>query len=516
VRARTLPFLPLLALVLALATALHGWLTYRATRERLDTLVRELGEAIAGTAAAGLRSSLAILTELEGELQDSLQRKARLFAEAGGDEAIPERFARASGLRHVIVLDSEGRLVAAARDVPSPSGGGALDPARLRLQLEDAARGLVAGLDGPLLVREIEVPGAGLKRSLAVAVRLRGGGAAVLVQDAESFARVRAAADGDAVAKRLEAETRVAFVRYDEPAPPTDPERVLTFSREIAPPRGPPGILRIGIDRTPVRDALAVQRRFSVVSGALLVVVGAAGAWGLLRLRRAREELAERARRDDRLASLGRLAAAIAHEVRNPLNAIGLAVQRVQRVPGAPEEIPRLATAVVGEVERLNRTVEEILRYARPHEPRMERLDASRLLAGVEALLRREAESNGVMLQVASGEGLALRGDPDLLQGAAWNLVRNAIQASPRGETVRVTLARRGPWIALEVSDRGPGVPPEKRATIFEPFQARAGSGLGLPLALSAAQAHGGTIEVEGGAGGGALFRMLLPAGEGA
>ncbi|MGH7163595.1 MAG: ATP-binding protein, partial [Planctomycetota bacterium] len=94
--------------------------------------------------------------------------------------------------------------------------------------------------------------------------------------------------------------------------------------------------------------------------------------------------------------------------------------------------------------------------------------------------------------------------------------VRNAIQASPSGGEVTLALALRGEWIALEVRDRGPGVPPEAAAAIFEPFHSGRpdGAGLGLPLALAAAQAHAGTIEVEEAPGGGALFRIKIPAGE--
>jgi len=512
-RAREIPLLLLLACAFATATAAHGWLAHRSFRQRLDAIVHDLGGSVAETAAAGLRSSLDVLGELERELEEALRQKAALLSQSEErsreDPASLERFAAAAGLKHVLVFSPEGALIAAARYVPSPGGGAGLDPGRLRLSLEDAARALAREAGEQLVVRELEVPGAGLKPSLAAAVRLRTGPVAVLVQDAEAFARVRAAAGGDAVARRLEEETRIAYVRFNLPVPEHGGE-VLDVERRVASPRAPPGILRVGIELTPLREALAVQVRFSIISGALLAAVATAAAWGALRLRRAHEALRERERRDDRLQSLGRLGAAIAHEVRNPLNAIGLAVQRVERTRGAPADVTRLAGVILGEVERLNRMVEEVLRFARPRAARIEEMDAAKLLSGVATLVRPEAEARGVRVEVAGPAALPMRGDPDLLQGAVWNLLRNAIQASPSASTVSLVLARRGGRVAIEVRDRGAGVPAERRAAIFEPFQAQ-GGGLGLPIALSAAQAHGGTIEVEEAPGGGALFRLLLP-----
>jgi len=519
-RIRELPLLSILAITLAAAVLLHALFTLRAARAHLDRLLRELGESLAATAAAGLRSSGEFVRALESELESSLRLKAGFFAAPGeaperDDARILSRFALAAGLRHVLLFDAAGGLVASARDVPAPGSSGGLDPSRLELALENAARALAREADGAIVLREMELPGAGLKPALAAAVPLAQGGTAVLVQDAEAFAQARFAASPDALARRLEEEARIVYVRFDEPAPPVDPEATVSLEREVEWAPGKRGLLRLGVDRRPVLDALAVQRRSLLLYGAILVAGVTAAALVLLRLREAREALRERERRDDRLSSLGRLAAGIAHEVRNPLNAIGLAVQRVQRTEGVPPGVRPLADVISQEVERLNRTVEDVLRYARPREARRERVEAALLLEAVGTLARPEAEAAGVSLQVHAAPGLLVEGDADLLRGAAWNLVRNAIQASPKGGVVEARFDRQGRDARLSVRDHGPGVPPDQRARIFEPFQSgRAhGSGLGLPLALSAAQAHGGTIEVSDAPGGGAIFVLTLPGG---
>jgi signal transduction histidine kinase len=285
---------------------------------------------------------------------------------------------------------------------------------------------------------------------------------------------------------------------------------VAAFEREV---HG--GRLFVGIDRTTAIEALEIQSRSALLQGALLVLVVTGGAWAVLRLRRSRDALKERVRRDERLAGLGRLAAGIAHEVRNPLNAIGLAAQRVQREPGVPQEVNRLAGVVLDESARLNRTVENVLQYARPAPPRFGRTTAEQLLAAVEALARPEAEAKGVALDVRGPRGIVLLCDADLLRGAVWNLVRNALESSPKGAPVTVSAAARGRRVEIEVTDRGSGVPAERRAQLFEPFRTDRpqGVGLGLPLALAAAEAHGGTIEVDEPLGGGARFRIVLPAG---
>jgi len=512
------PLLAGLATLFALAVFLYGFTSYEEARRRLDGLVEELGKTVLESAAAGLTNSLQMLDELEREQRTELRLKTRfLTAPAQGrtrdQPPLLQRFALAAHLKHLFLFDAQGRLAASAQEIPPPRGGGVLDPDRVQLAVVQAAWKLAHRGRGELRMEELTLPGAGLKPSLAAAVPLAGGLTAVLVQDAEAFTRVRAAAGPEAVVRRLEAAGRIAYVRFNAPAPSTTPGSLLALEKTLKLPGGREGTLRIGIDRAPVRDALSIQLHGTVLYGLLLVLLATATAWILLRMRHARARLLERARRNERLASLGRLAAGIAHEVRNPLNAIGLAAQRVARIPEASAEIMRLAQVVGEEVARLDRTVEEVLRYARPREPRLREVTGSEILRAVETLALPEAAGQAIRLVVRAREEIRFEADSDLIEGAVWNLVRNAIQASPEGAVVDLALDRSGDWIDIEVRDRGPGVPPEERDRIFEPFHTgrRTGSGLGLSLALSAVESHGGTIEVADAPGGGARFRIHLP-----
>jgi len=137
-RRRRLPVLLLLSSVVAAATLAQAWIAYGQTRSRLDQLVRQLGGAIAEAAAADLRSSRAVLDELERELEDSLRWKAELLArptaERRRDDArVLARFGRVAGLKHLFVFDDEGALTMAARDVPQRSAGTALASLQVRL-----------------------------------------------------------------------------------------------------------------------------------------------------------------------------------------------------------------------------------------------------------------------------------------------------------------------------------------------------------------------------------------------
>jgi signal transduction histidine kinase len=218
------------------------------------------------------------------------------------------------------------------------------------------------------------------------------------------------------------------------------------------------------------------------------------------RMLRALREGEARVRESERLAALGRLASGIAHELRNPLTAVRIAVETALSADtdaGVRREAREVALA---ELERLERTLRELLDYARPRTPRMESLELGRLLAECAALLRPQCEHMRVRLEVDAPEGLLVRGDADRLKQAVLNLVLNGAQAQPGGGVV--TLRARPN--AIEVADRGPGIPPEARANLFQPFSTTraAGIGLGLAVVKQVADEHGASIDVDSGPSG--------------
>jgi signal transduction histidine kinase len=209
-----------------------------------------------------------------------------------------------------------------------------------------------------------------------------------------------------------------------------------------------------------------------------------------LDLSRAQTALAER----ERLAVLGRVSAGVAHELRNPLATIKLQIDLICRDPNtAPDTTAKLAE-VVEEVARLDRLVTDLLAVAaRRVGPRQE-TDLAELARRRAALMKPIADERGVSVEIAGGARAAV--DSDALARVLDNLVRNAIEASPRGSTVKVDVENGGERADVRVADRGSGVPNDRRGELFEPFFTTKPEGVGLGLALSRAiaSAHGGTL----------------------
>lgn len=213
-----------------------------------------------------------------------------------------------------------------------------------------------------------------------------------------------------------------------------------------------------------------------------------------------------------RLASLGQVAAAIAHELRNPLAAISGAVELMGSGSDAAGRAA-LESVVVREVERLNHMVEEFLLYARPLPPQWERLDFVALVRDVSALLQRDPKCAGHGVALRGPTELAGEADPGQLRQVLWNLLRNAIEASPAGMPVEVRLTEVKDSVVMEIIDRGPGVSPEIREHLFEPFRTTkpTGTGLGLAIVHRIVEAHGGRVDLESPSSGGAVARVSLP-----
>jgi signal transduction histidine kinase len=164
-----------------------------------------------------------------------------------------------------------------------------------------------------------------------------------------------------------------------------------------------------------------------------------------------------------------------------------------------------------GELDALKQLVEDFLDYARARPLVVEELGAALLAAEVAELALPLARELGVEL---AWEGAGrLHGDRHALRRAALNLVRNAVEASPRGGRVELSARVEGDRAQVEVRDRGPGLSAEARERLFEPFHStkEGGTGLGLALALKVAQAHGGTLEILERDGGGTLARLAVP-----
>ena len=219
----------------------------------------------------------------------------------------------------------------------------------------------------------------------------------------------------------------------------------------------------------------------------------------------------------ERLSALGNLAAAVAHEVRNPLNAISMGLQRLKvefQPTDAQEHYSRLTELMLGEAQRINSIVEQFLSLARPIEINAEALPLPEVLKELAALQDSEAKRSKVQIRVVAAPNLpALKADPDLLTQVLLNLMLNGLQAMPDGGTLTLEAKTSNGNFLIAVTDTGTGITAENQRRIFEPyFTTKAkGTGLGLAISRRIIEAHGGTITVSNQAGGGCRFEISLP-----
>ncbi|WP_242334525.1 MULTISPECIES: HAMP domain-containing sensor histidine kinase [Anaeromyxobacter] len=231
-------------------------------------------------------------------------------------------------------------------------------------------------------------------------------------------------------------------------------------------------------------------------------------------LGRQRDEL----RRAERLAAVGRISAQITHEIRNPLNAIGLNAELLAEELAelsAPREATQLVAAISREVDRLNGVAEEYLRFARLPKPALERQDLNELLAGLLDFLAPELAAARIELHRELEPGLpTVQADEGQLRAVFLNLLRNSREAMPSGGIVTVRTRRAGEAIEAEVADTGGGIPPGDLTRIFEAFYStkERGTGLGLAFTRQVVEEHGGSIRCDSAVGRGTTFAVRLPA----
>ena len=239
------------------------------------------------------------------------------------------------------------------------------------------------------------------------------------------------------------------------------------------------------------------------------------------RLRTHREREREVARRE-KLSSLGRLAAGVAHDVRNPLHSIGLTLQHLQETarPTEPDrggEFDRSLSIIREEVQRLDRLVGNFLRFARSDRRSREVVDLPQLLRDTAQLVEKEAERRGIRVQVETGEDCAtVEADVESIRSSILNLVLNSFEAMPQGGHLTLGLTSSDGAAVVEVADTGEGIPEEDQDRVFDfAFTTRErGSGLGLAMVHQCVvEDHGGRVTLDSRPRGGTRVRMLLPPG---
>jgi heavy metal sensor kinase len=211
------------------------------------------------------------------------------------------------------------------------------------------------------------------------------------------------------------------------------------------------------------------------------------------------------------------------HELQTPLTILKGEIEVALRAPRSPDEYQHVLASALEESERIARLVEGLLLLSRADAGvlRMDRqpVDLAELMAEIVDYARVLAEAYGVALDLKSAAPLTIHGDREHLRRLLLNLVDNGIKYTPAGGRVTLTLERDGEWAALRIADTGIGLAPEELERIFQRFyrapealdQGKEGSGLGLCIARSIAEAHGGRIRVESAPGQGSVFTVFLP-----
>jgi signal transduction histidine kinase len=534
----TLPFLA------ALPWALH---------EAQVTFERELDRRLDGAK----RSAEAALDDLGAQTEravrdlakdPAIEEIARSLSTGEADRAdlvpVGERLMVLAGLDALEILDSEGRILSSGH-LPARAG----DP-------DEDARSLANQQPGRAAARTIETRG---QADIVPAL-------AMLAARPVDYRQTRiyvvgGRAIGDAWARRLGELTGAAVTV-------SVGEHELACTGKLSAPRGrtvPVGAAQppLGAVRVEISGAGLLSAKSRIVHGAvalwagLLAVAMALGLALARRITRPVDALAEGARalargelgkqvnarangelgelvdafnamsRDlqsatqraamaERVAAWQGVARRLAHEIKNPLTPIRLSIETLLAAHRAhradfDEIFMESSRAVLEEVERLRRIVDEFSKFARLPKPQLEPVDLGELAASVLSLWSTPGE--GIWIERELAEGLMVEADRDQITQVLINLVTNAEQAMPKGGLITVRAFALGEGeAAVEVQDQGPGIRPEDRASIFEPYftTKEGGTGLGLAIALRIAQEHGGSLEENGQPGSGARFRLAL------
>jgi signal transduction histidine kinase len=225
-----------------------------------------------------------------------------------------------------------------------------------------------------------------------------------------------------------------------------------------------------------------------------------------------RDQIEEQLGIADRLSALSQLTRGVAHEIKNPLNAITVHLEVLKQRVGS-DEAPEL-NVIGGEIARLNRIVKTFLDFNRPVDLRLRRIDLNELMSEIAKLVEPEASAHDVtIVSELFGRPTWIDADRDLLKQAFLNVVMNALEAMPDGGRLTVSCSEAGGRCHVAISDTGPGIAPEIRDKIFNLYFTTkgTGSGIGLALAYRFMQLHDGRMSFSSESGQGATFIFELP-----
>ncbi len=272
------------------------------------------------------------------------------------------------------------------------------------------------------------------------------------------------------------------------------------------------GWIAFSLPERPQSSAAEIMDLLEGMAGQLSLAVSRAN---LIEALRAREREVMQA---EKMATLGGVAAGLIHEIKNPLGVISAAAESLKEAAPDSESRGELADCIVEEARRISNLLNHFLHFAKPRPPQIQRCALQPVLHDILALVEPNMRQRGVVIEKVLGESdLVIGADPQQLEQALLNLILNAADAMPGGGKIRISGRPEGRNMVLLIEDQGPGIPPELRWKVFEPFfsSKKTGTGLGLSVAEQIVRNHQGEIEVYSAPEGGAGFRLVFPAYQG-
>jgi signal transduction histidine kinase len=226
-----------------------------------------------------------------------------------------------------------------------------------------------------------------------------------------------------------------------------------------------------------------------------------------------KEKMREEMMRLDRLASLGKLSAGIAHEVRNPLTGISLLLDDLHDRAATASDDQIMIKKAVAEIERVERLINALLNYSSPARLAFRLSDLNLVVQDTVLLMRRQCEHQKVLISTNTIDIAPFRFDPEKIKQSLLNITRNALEAMPDGGEISICTSSDIDHAIITISDNGPGILETDLPLIFEPFFTRkgAGTGLGLSITQRIVEEHHGDITAESNSTSGTVFTLKLP-----
>jgi len=301
-------------------------------------------------------------------------------------------------------------------------------------------------------------------------------------------------------------------------------DKILDLAAPLSLDKKVVGIVRIGLDRGSMDKIIAENRQNIFIFMFFIVIIALLSMWLLYHDQNRHLagiiEMERRLEKAERLSSMGQLAAGVAHEIRNPLNAISMATQRLKRefIPvdsSKAEDFQNLSGVIRDEIKRLDGIIEEFLSFSKSRRLELRDFSITEILQKIVSLIREEASARGITIETKWRQTPAIIPmDINKLQQAFLNLIKNAMESMPTEGKISITVDKEGKnYIVVSILDTGCGMTTEEIERIFNPEYTtkEKGLGLGIPLASEIIRGHGGDIRVISRKDEGTTFEVVLP-----